>query len=272
MRYEKFHDLSIPKVGFGAWSVGGLASAEPENDAHWLDVLRSALALGYSHFDTAEYYAAGHCEELIGQAVRASGIPRENLFITSKVSPEHLAYDDVLRCCGNSLRRLGMEYIDVYLIHWPMKGMVLTDTFKALNQLVRAGKVHHLGVSNFDLKLLKKAAALSETPLLTNQVPYSIPDQKYFKNGVLDYCQENDTLLTAYTPVKHRYTGGNKELLAAAQARGVTAYQLSIAWLTSQARVITIPMSGNPQHQRENLAAADIVLTPEEIEALRRTY
>lgn len=270
MRYETIHNFKLPKIGFGAWTVGGRASAEPENDAHWLAVLRSALDLGYSHFDTAEYYAAGHCEELIGQAVRASGIPRESLFITSKVSPEHLAYDEVLRCCENSLRRLDMEFIDLYLIHWPMKGMVLTDTFKALNQLVRAGKVHHLGVSNFDLKLLKQAAALSETPLLTNQVPYSIPDQKYFKNDVLDYCQQHDILITAYTPVKHRYTAGNEELLAAARARSITAHQLSIAWLTSQARVITIPMSGNPQHQRENLAAADIVLTQEEIEALRR--
>jgi diketogulonate reductase-like aldo/keto reductase len=270
MRYETIHNLKVPKVGFGTWSIGGHSAAEPASDQASLAALRSALELGYTHFDTAEMYSAGHCEELIGQAVRASGIPRAELFITSKVSPHHLSYRDVLRCCESSLRRLDMDYLDLYLIHWPMVGANYSETFKALNQLVREGKVHHLGVSNFNLKQLKQAAALSETPLLTNQVPYSIPDQKYFKNGVLDYCQQNDILITAYTPVKHRYTAGNKELLAAAQARGVTAHQLSIAWLTSQARVITIPMSGNPTHQRENLAAADIVLTPEEIEALRR--
>ncbi len=119
------------------------------------------------------------CEELLGQAIRAAGLPRETLFITTKVSPEHLAYEDVLRSCENSLRRLGMEYIDLYLIHWPRAGMKLEETFRALNQLVRQGKLRYLGVSNFDLKQLKRAAALSETPLLTNQVPYSIPDRTY---------------------------------------------------------------------------------------------
>jgi diketogulonate reductase-like aldo/keto reductase len=272
MRYETIHNLKVPKVGFGTWSIGGHSAAEPASDLVSLAALRSALELGYTHFDTAEMYSAGHCEELIGQAVRASGIPRADLLITSKVSPHHLSYRDVLRYCENSLRRLDMDYLDLYLVHWPMVGVNYAETFRALNQLVCEGKVRHLGVSNFNLKQLKQAAALSETPLLTNQVPYSIPDQKYFKNGVLDYCQQNDILITGYTPVKHRYTAGGGRLLAAAQARGVTAHQLSIAWLTSQSRVITIPMSGNPQHQRENLEAADIVLTNEEIESLRRKY
>lgn len=270
MRYETIHNLKVPKVGFGTWSIGGHSTAEPASDQASLATLRSALELGYTHFDTAEMYSAGHCEELIGKAVCASGIPRADLFITSKVSPHHLSYRNVLRCCESSLRRLVMDSLDLYLIHWPMVGVNYSETFRALNQLVREGKVRALGVSNFNIKQLKRAATLSETPLLTNQVPYSIPDQKYFKNGVLDYCQQHDILLTAYTPVKHRYTAGNKQLLAAAQARGVTPHQLSIAWLTSQAHVITIPMSGNPQHQRENLEAADIVLTSEEIEALRR--
>jgi 2,5-diketo-D-gluconate reductase B len=188
------------------------------------------------------------------------------------VSPLHLKYANVLTSCENSLRRLNMDYIDLYLIHWPTPVMNLADTFKALNQLVREGKVRHLGVSNFNLKQLQQAASHSETPLLVDQVPYSVPDQKYVKNGVLEYCQQHGTLVTAYTPVNHRYTAGNKDLKAAALARGISAYQLSIAWLASQPGVITIPRSLDPQHQRDNLAAADIVLTPEEIEALRRKY
>jgi diketogulonate reductase-like aldo/keto reductase len=192
--------------------------------------------------------------------------------ITSKVEPEHLEYDTVLRCCENSLRRLGMAYLDLYLIHWPSPGMRLEETFRALNQLVREGKVRHLGVSNFNLKLLKQSAALSETPLLTDQVPYSVPDRKYVENGVLAYCQQNDILLTAYTPVKHRFTQGNKALKAMAQARGVTAHQLALAWLTAQPRVITIPMSFDPQHQAENLAAADLVLSEEEMARLNSLF
>lgn len=210
MRYENIHNLQIPKIGFGTWTIGGRGSADPSEDEKSLLALRSALELGYTHFDTAENYAAGHSEELLGRAMRGMGVPRESLFITSKVEPDHLGYDDVLRCCADSLRRLGMAYLDLYLIHWPQMGMNLAETFRALNQLVREGKVRRLGVSNFNLKLLKQAAALSETPLLTDQVPYCIPDRKYVQNGVLAYCQENDILLTAYTPVKHRFTQGNK--------------------------------------------------------------
>lgn len=272
MRYEIVRDTKIPKVGFGTWSIGGKNTADPSLDAQSLAILRSALDLGYTHFDTAEMYAMGHCEELVGQAVRDSGIDRSTLFITTKIWFNHLSYKDTLQSCAASLKRLNMEYVDLYLIHWPSVGMDLTETFKALNLLVKEGKVRHLGVSNFNLKQLQQAAALSESPLLTDQVPYSIPDQKYLKNGVLEYCQQHDILVTAYTPVKHRYTAGNRELKTAAEARGISAHQLSIAWLTSQPRVITIPMSSSPLHQRQNLEAADIVLSSEEIERLRRKY
>ncbi len=265
MRYETIHNLQIPKIGFGTWTIGGRDRADPSGDEKSLLALRSALALGYTHFDTAENYAAGHAEELLGRAIREMGVPREKLLITSKVEPNHLQYEIVLRCCENSLRRLGMEYLDLYLIHWPRVGMKLAEIFRALNQLLREGKVRHLGVSNFNLKLLEQAAALSETPLLTDQVPYSIPDRNYAKNGVLAYCQQNDILLTAYTPVKHRFTQGNQTLKTMARARGVTAHQIALAWLTTQPRVITIPMSFNSQHQAENLAAADMVLSAEEM-------
>jgi diketogulonate reductase-like aldo/keto reductase len=268
MRYENIHNLQIPKIGFGTWTIGGRDRADPSWDEKSLLAIRSALELGYTHFDTAENYAAGHSEELVGSAIQEMGVSREKLFITTKVEPNHLQYEDVLRCCENSLRRLGMEYLDLYLIHWPRVGMKLAETFRALNQLVREGKVRHLGVSNFNLNLLKQAGALSETPLLTNQVPYSVPDRSYVKNGVLGYCQQNDILLTAYTPVKHRFTQGNKTLKTIAQERGLTSHQIALAWLTSQPRVITIPMSFNPQHQAENLAAAELTLSTEEMAQL----
>ncbi len=234
MRYETIHNLQIPKIGFGTWTIGGQRTADLSCDEPSLFALRSALEMGYTHFDTAEGYAGGHAEELLGRAIRENGVARESLFITSKVSPDHLQFEDVLRCCENSLRRLDMDYLDLYLIHWPKVGMKLAETFRALNQLVQEGKVRHLGVSNFNLKLLKQAAALSETPLLTNQVSYSIPDRTYVKNGVLEYCQQNDILLTAYSPVKRRNIKSNKALLAIAQARGMTREQIALAWLTTQ--------------------------------------
>ena len=259
MKFETLHSLQIPKIGFGTWSIGGRESSDPANDAASLATLRSAVELGYTHFDTAEYYAAGHAEELLGQIVRETGASRETLFITSKVSPEHLNYEDVLHSCENSLRRLGMEYLDLYLIHWPERGMHLEDTFRALNQLVREGKVRHLGVSNFDLPLLKSAHALCETPLLTDQVPYSLAERTYQKNGVLEYCQQNDILLTAYSPVKRR------------RIKGASHQQVALAWLVQQPRVITIPKSSNPQHQLDNLDAAEIQLSLSDMKLLDRS-
>jgi diketogulonate reductase-like aldo/keto reductase len=179
-----------------------------------------------------------------------------------------LSEQEVKRSCEASLRRLGMDYLDLYLIHWPRVGMRLEETFRALNQLVRDGKVRHLGVSNFNLKQLKQAVALSETPLLTNQVSYSIPDRTSVNNGVLDYCQQNDILLTAYTPLKRRNIRSNKTLQVIARARGATPQQIALAWLANQPRVIAIPVSFNPQHQAENLQAGDIVLSAEEMEQL----
>jgi len=265
MRYETLHNLRLPKIGFGTWTIGGDTRPDHARDARSLAALRSALGLGYTHFDTAEYYADGHAEELLGQAIRLSGTRRESVFVTSKVSPEHLGYADVLRSCGNSLRRLGMDYLDLYLIHWPRLGMNLPEAFRALNQLVAEGRVRHLGVSNFNLKLLQAAVVLSETPLLTNQVSYSLPDRTCVKNGVLGYCQENGILLTAYSPVKRRFVRGNKPLKALAKARGVTPQQVALAWLVRQPRLITIPMSFDPQHQADNLAAADLELTEAEL-------
>ncbi|HSA99148.1 MAG TPA: aldo/keto reductase [Anaerolineae bacterium] len=273
MKNETVHGVSVPKIGFGTWRIGGESYADPKADPAAMAALRAALEAGYTHFDTAEGYASGHSEELVGRLVREANAKRERLFITTKVSPEHLQYDQVLRSCENSLRRLQMEYIDLYLIHWPPRlEMELNDAFRALNQLVRDGKVKHLGVSNFKLKLLKQAQSLSETPLLTDQVPYRLPDRVYVENGVLEYCQQNEILLTAYSPVKFRNLSVNKTVRLIAEAHSATPFQIALAWLVAQPRVITIPMSLNPRHIRENFKAAEIELSKEEIEMLNGLY
>ena len=167
-----------------------------------------------------------------------------------------------------SLRRLGTDYLDLYLIHWPNGSVPLAETFKALNALVRSGKVRHLGVSNFNLKLLQEAQAQSEVPLFTNQVPLSVAERGYVSNGVLAYCQTNGILLTAYSPFEQNALRIGRGLASVASARGVSPYQIAIAWLASQPRVITIPMSANPLHQKENLRSADIVLSGTEIDLI----
>ena len=272
MKYETIHDLTLPKIGFGTWKIGGESSADSTTDSASMTALRSALEIGYIHFDTAEYYAGGHAEELVGRAVRETNAKREKLFITTKVSPEHLDYDAVLKSCENSLRRLNMETIDLYLIHWPRVGMKLEETFRALNKLVSDGKVKNLGVSNFSLKLLKQAQSFSETPIITNQIPYSLPNHTYVENGVIEYCQQNDILVTAYSPVKFRSIRVNKTLREIAIAHFVTPFQIALAWLVAQPRVITIPMSFNPAHIKENFDAADIELNVEELSQLGNAW
>lgn len=273
MKNEAVQGVAVPKIGFGTWNIGGGSYADPSLDSVSLAALQAALDAGYTHFDTAEIYADGHSEELVGRAIREAHVKRANLFITTKVSPDHLRHDQVLRSCENSLRRLNMDYIDLYLIHWPPRlGVKLNEAFRALNLLVRDGKVKHLGVSNFKLKLLREAQSLSEMPILTNQVPYSLPDKSYVENGVLEYCQQNDILLTAYSPVKFRNLPVNKTLRAIAEAHSATPYQIALAWLVAQPRVITIPMSRNPQHIRENFEAAEIELSKEEFKTLNELY
>ncbi|MBI5951637.1 MAG: aldo/keto reductase [Chloroflexi bacterium] len=272
MRFETIRGLTLPKIGFGTWTIGGEATPNPTVDSASMIVLRSALEVGYAHFDTAEYYAGGHAEELLGRAVRETKTKREDVLITTKVSPEHLSYDDVLKSCENSLRRLGMDYVDLYLIHWPRLWMNLKETFRALNKLVRDGKVRHLGVSNFKLKLLRQSQEYSETSILTDQVPYSLPNHLYVENGVIEYCQQNDILVTAYSPVKFRSIRANKVLGEVANAHSATPFQIALAWLVMQPRVITIPMSSNPAHIRENFDAADIELNADEIRRLNNAW
>jgi diketogulonate reductase-like aldo/keto reductase len=255
LKYEVLpNDEHIQKIGFGTWRIGGGSFPDRSQDDRALSALRSALKLGYTHFDTAEMYGGGHSEVLLGRAIRERKAKRESLFITSKVTPAHLRYDDVLRACEGSLRRLDMDYLDLYLVHWPSDSIPLEQTFRALNQLVASGKVKHLGVSNFDLPLLKKSQSLAETPIVTNQVPYSA----------------NNILLTAYSPVKEGHLKIDPALQALAAAHQATPYQIALAWLVHQPKVITIPMSFDPKHQAENLSAADIELSNAEMQQLNR--
>ncbi len=271
MKYESLRGLSIPKIGFGTAQLGGLPDfPNRAKTDFYLSALRSAFEIGYTHFDTAERYVRGFAEELIGRSIRENNIQREKLFIASKVLPMPWSYRKVIRAIEGTLRRLGTEYLDLYLVHYPTPFASMKETFRALNQLVRTGKVRNIGVSNFNLKQLQNAQRLSEAPILTNQIAYNLFFRFYAKRGVLEYCQQNDIILTAYMPVKINSKGirGNRVVQAIAQAHRATPFQIALAWLVNQPRVITIPMSFDPQHLKENFDAADIELTQTEMEQL----
>ena len=267
MRYRNLPDGSpIPVIGLGTWRMGGGTEPDPTGDASVLYAIHAALEMGYTHIDTAEMYAGGHTEELVGQAIR--DFDRRSLFITSKVWHTNLRYPAVLRACENSLRRLGTDYLDLYLIHWPDSAIPLVETFEGLNELVETGKVRHLGVSNFDLDMLMQAHHLSATPLATNQVPYSVLNRTSAQNGILAYCQQNGIILTAYTPVEKGRVHELAELNALAGRIGATTTQIALSWLINQPNVITIPKSLHVEHLRENLAALELELGEDDLAIL----
>lgn len=256
---------TLPSIGLGTWTMGGHNRPHPRQDARALHALAAALEMGYTHIDTAEMYANGHTEELVGQAIRRFG--RSRLFITTKVRPPNLSYRATLRSLDGSLRRLGIDVIDLFLIHW-RDSTLLAETFRALNEAVAAGKVRYLGVSNFDLDELREAQTLSASPIITNQVPYSLTTRSYSHNGVIPYCQANHIVVTAYSPIEEGRLRVQSELTRIAANHQATPYQIALAWLVQQPFVITIPMSHNPEHLRHNLAAADLSLTLDEMARL----
>lgn len=258
---------TISKIGFGTWNIGGGMSPDYSQDVRGVAALRAALETGYTHFDTAEMYANGHTEELLARAIRETHTPREKLFLTTKVWTNHLREKDTLKACENSLRRLQTDYLDLYLIHWP-GSVPLEETFRALNDLSRRGLVRAVGVSNFDLPLLRRAQSLSETPIVNNQVPYSLHHREYAQNGVLAYCQENGIVFTAYTPVEKGRVANAAALQALARKHNATPTQIALAWLIHQPRVITIPMSHNPAHILENYRAGEVKLDEGDMAAL----
>jgi diketogulonate reductase-like aldo/keto reductase len=266
MRTVTLYDgAQLPVIGLGTWTMGGHSRPDPTQDERALRALAAAFAIGYTHIDTAEMYANGHTEELVGQALRQ--VDRRRIFLTTKVRPPNLGYRRTLESIDGSLRRLGVEQIDLFLIHWRDQ-TPLAETFRALNQAVRAGKVRYLGVSNFGLADLRQAQALSETPIVTNQIPYSVTTRSYVQNGVIPYCQEHGIVATAYSPVEEGRLPVQRALTDVAAEHGATPYQIALAWLVRQPWVITIPMSHSPEHLRQNWEAAEIALTPDQMARL----
>ena len=268
------NELRLPPIGFGMWDdvaqtvkdTGGRPlDRDIDRDAAQLAILHQAINLGYRHFDTAEMYAAGHSETILGRALLEQ--ERSDFVVTSKVSAENLAYDDLLAACERSLDRLQTSYIDMYLIHWPNPEIPIADSFRALNHLVNLGKIRHIGVSNFDVPLLEQAVQLCETNLATNQVYYGLLNRKPQENGTLKFCQENKVVLTAYAPLR----GGvltHQTVVEIADRIAATPSQVALNWLIRQPEVITIPHSSNEQRQKDNLEATNIQLSESDVQLL----
>jgi len=263
-----FSGETLPKLGFGMWRLGGAETPDYRFDDEVIRLVRTAIDLGCRHIDTAEGYAGGHAEELVGRAIKSYA--RQAVFVTTKVSPHDsgLRYEDVIPAFPASLKRLEVDYVDMYLIHWPSPVVPLEETFRALNEIAAQGAVRYLGVSNFDLELLKQARELSRLPIATNQVPYSLFNRKYAANGVLDYCRANDILLTAYRPIQGERLQTDPVVAEIAARHAATPAQIAIAWLVRQPKVIALFKTAHLERLRENVAALEIELAPDEVERL----
>jgi diketogulonate reductase-like aldo/keto reductase len=273
MEYRVIGDgVSIPVLGVGTWGMGGRQVEDRSRDEEEVQAIRVALDLGMTHIDTAEYYGAGHCEELVGEAIEP--YRRGDIFITTKVWRNHLEYDSLLSSMEGSLRRLGVDHVDLYLIHWPNPKVPLRETMSALEKCADEGLTRFIGVSNFSPQLMREAQGyLREHRLVANQVEYSLMDQKPGME-LLPYLRSRDSLLVAYKPLGRGslLNAGNRALAETAERYGKTPAQVALNWVISHEGVVAIPKSSNPLHLLENAGAVGWSLGDEDMALLADSF
>ena len=257
--------VRVPEVGIGVWRYSG--GVQP---------LRRAIELGANLIDTAEAYGT---EEAVGQAVKGM---RERVFIATKVSGAHLRHDDLLRAADESLRRLGVEQIDLYQIHWPNSAVPIRETMRAMEALVDRGVIKHVGVSNFSLEDLRDAqAAMSNYPIVSNQVLYNL-NRRHIEEDLLAYCETNEITIIAYTPLDNGRLArraeyptnpeGARALETVAAQTQKTLGQVALNWCTARASVIVIPKSNSEARVVENCGASGWRLSEEQIQLLNTAF
>ena len=251
------HGAEIPVIGFGTGNLG-------ENCT---EIVAAALAAGYRHIDTARKYGT---ERGVGEAIRAAGVPRDEIFLTTKVSHENLHAGDLERSTQASLRALGLDQVDLLLVHWPSPGTPLPETMAALAAMKRRGLTRHVGVANFNVALLDEAISLCPEPLVALQAEY----HPYLdQSKVLAACRRHGLILVAYCPLARGRLIGDPTIVEIARSKAKTAAQIALRWLVQQDDVAAIPRSANRGRVAENLDVLGFALTDDEmarIAALRR--
>ncbi len=258
MHRARGNGANIPAIGLGTWTL---------RDDTATKLVAGALEAGYRHIDTATAYEN---EAAVGAGLRASGVPRDEIFLTTKVWPPDLAAGELQRSVEGSLKRLGVDQVDLALIHWPSKTVPLAESIAALNEVRARGLARNIGVSNFTVALVEAAVALSEHPLACNQVehhPFLNQDR------VMAACRKHGLAVVSYCPLARGLELFAQDPVAEAAARhGKTPAQVVLRWHVQQDGVVAIPRSTDPDRIRENLDIFDFALDAEEtaaIDALR---
>jgi diketogulonate reductase-like aldo/keto reductase len=242
----------IPIMGFGTYPMKGDECQR---------AVEAALELGYRHLDTADNYGN---QEPVGAAIKASGIARGELFVTTKVPRERLRFDDVIRTCENSLRELRTDYLDLYLVHWPNNDIPMEETFRAMARLLDDGRIRAFGVSNFTASRLERALALEIAPIAMNQVEYH---PLLNQTDLHQFCEANGVAITAYSPLAQGKIADEPAVREVARRVGRAPGQVTLRWLY-QRGIVAIPKASSREHIRENLEVLDFELPPEEFRAM----
>jgi diketogulonate reductase-like aldo/keto reductase len=257
----------VPALGQGSANLA--QGRRPE--AAEAEALRTGLSLGMTLIDTAEMYGGGRSEKLIGVAI---GGQRDRVFLVSKVSPNHVAGDGIARACDASLARLGTDYLDLYLLHWPSRDAALRSIVAAFESLRAGGKIRAWGVSNFTVSDMENLFRVPNgNRCATNQVLYNLGNRG-IERDLLPWCRRHGMPVMAYSPL-----GGpgvsllrDPTLARIAAAQGCAVAAVALAWTIRNGDVIAIPESGSTEHVKENAAALSLTLTPDELHTLEAAY
>jgi diketogulonate reductase-like aldo/keto reductase len=242
---------TIPVIGYGT-----MLFPEPERA---VELITHALHSGYRHIDTARKYGS---ERWVGEAVRSAGVARHELWVTTKVTEEHAGADDFARSVDLSLETLGLDYVDLLLIHWPQPRVPLEETLGALARAKRDGLARNIGVSNFNVALVEEAAAKSPEPLFCNQVEY----HAYLRQDkVLAACARHGMIVTAHVPLARGALLDDPVLMEIGAAHGKSAAQVALRWLTQQPQVAAVPRALTHEEIDEDIDLFDFALTDEEM-------
>jgi diketogulonate reductase-like aldo/keto reductase len=263
--------FELPVYGLGLWEMGGRNEVDKSKDSVQINAIQAAIEAGITHIDTAESYGAGYTEELLGQALK--GVNRKKLIIATKVSAWNQGYDALKRSFEASLKRIGTDYIDLYLLHrYPEAGNPIADTMRAMDELVEQGLVKNIGVCNLSPNRFKEVQRHTKIKLVCNQVHYNVQYREIEKLGVLKQCQDEDIMLVAWRPVQKGTLPESDLIKDLAKKYNKTPTQIVINWLISQDHVVTISKTSHLEHLEENLGAVDWTMEVEDVERIRREF
>ncbi|MEZ4865004.1 MAG: aldo/keto reductase [Caldilineaceae bacterium] len=241
---------AVPALGFGTWQLQGKQCREAVADA---------LALGYRHLDTAQAYEN---EAEVGQALRTTDVAREDVFLVTKVRPQNFAHDRVLSSTQESLKKLGVDYVDLLLMHWPNPDVPLRETLDAFNELQGDGRIRHIGVSNFSTAQVEDAEL--HATIFCNQVKYHPYEQPH---GLVQQAKAHGYMLTAYSPLARGEIQNDPVLQEIGSRYNKSVAQVALRWLVQQG-VAAIPKAGSAEHRKANFTIFDFALTEDEMQTI----